>query len=169
MTDSPASNIRHLTDVDADANMPLDDNFAYYTTHDFHNNYDISQCFPNKQSFLIVNCNVRSLSKNYDNFTNMLSNLYHPFSLIGLSETKITSDRPPITNIDHPGYHFVSQPTLSDWGGVGFYIKNSLRYKIRPELSAATEDYESLWIEVQNLMLALILSVVLFIGTLMVT
>ena len=56
----------------------------------FH--YDISQCFPNKQSFSILNCNVRSLSKNYNNFTNMLSNLYHPFSLIGLSETKITSD-----------------------------------------------------------------------------
>ena len=52
--DSPASNICHLTDVDADANMPLDDNFAYYTTHDFHNNYDISQCFPNKQSFFNI-------------------------------------------------------------------------------------------------------------------
>ena len=127
--DSPASNIRHLTDVDADANMPLDDNFAYYTTHDFHNNYDISQCFPNKQFFSILNFNVRSPSKNYDNFTNMLSNLYHPFSLIGFSETKITSDQQPITNIDLPGYHFVSQPTLSDWGGVGFYIKNSSRYK----------------------------------------
>lgn len=56
--DSPTNNIHHLTDIDADINMPFDNNFAYYTPHDFHNNFDISQCFSNNQSFSIINCNI---------------------------------------------------------------------------------------------------------------
>ena len=50
--DSPTNNIHHLTDIDADINMPFDNNFAYYTPHDFDNNFHISQCFSNNQSFL---------------------------------------------------------------------------------------------------------------------
>ena len=33
---SPASNIPHLAELDIDLNMPSVQNFAYYTTHDFH-------------------------------------------------------------------------------------------------------------------------------------
>lgn len=64
-TDSPASNIHPITNIDTDVNMPLDNNFAYFTTHDFHNNYDISQCFSNNQSFSLLNCNIRSLSNTF--------------------------------------------------------------------------------------------------------
>ena len=128
--DSPTNNIHHLTDIDADINMPFDNNFAYYTPHDFHNNFDISQCFSNNQSFSIINCNIRSLSTNFDSLTNMLSNLYFSFSLIGLTETKIKSDQTQIVNIDLPGYQFLSQPTLSDWGGVAFYIKDNCILKL---------------------------------------
>ena len=53
-------------------------------------------------------------------------------------------------NIDLPGYQFEPQPTLSDWGGVAFYIKDNLQFKVRSDLSSKTEDYESLWIEVNN-------------------
>ena len=53
-------------------------------------------------------------------------------------------------NIDLPGYQFVCQPTLSDWGGVACYFKDNLQFKVRSDLSFKTEDYESLWIEVNN-------------------
>ena len=36
-----------------------------------------------------MNCNIRSLQANYDSLVTMLSELYYPFSLIGLTETKI--------------------------------------------------------------------------------
>ena len=61
-----SSNILHLTDLDADLNMPLDSNFGFFSTHDFHNNYDISECLLNDQSFSLINCNIRSLSVNFD-------------------------------------------------------------------------------------------------------
>ena len=42
------------------------------------------------------------------------------FSVIGLSETKIKVNQDPLLNTEILGYDFVSQPTLSNAGGVGF-------------------------------------------------
>ena len=44
----------------------------------------------------------------------------------------------------------LSQPTLSNAGGVGFYIKNDLNFTVISEQSTSTADYEALWIEIHN-------------------
>ena len=49
-----------------------------------------------------------------------------------------------------PGYHFESQPTLSNAGGVGFYISNNYKYTVRDDLSKSSKEFESLWIEIHN-------------------
>ena len=90
------------------------------------------------------------MSSNFEDLTTMLSELYFPFSVIGLTETKIKVNQQPLLNIDLPGYSFVSQPTLSNAGGVGFYIKNELNFTVISELSTSTADYEALWIEIYN-------------------
>ena len=130
--------------------MPADTNFSYYTLHDFHSNPDIFDCLSSNYAFAILNSNIRSLSSNFEDLTTMLSELYFPFSVIGLTETKIKVNQQPLLNIDLPGYSFVSQPTLSNAGGVGFYIKNELNFTIISELSTSTADYEALWIEIYN-------------------
>ena len=56
------------------------------------------------------------------------------FSVIGLSETKIKVNQDPLLNTQIPGYIFVSQPTLSNAGGVGFYIRNDLPLVILLEM-----------------------------------
>jgi hypothetical protein len=38
---------------------------------------------------------------------------------VDMSETKIKVDHDLITNVDIPGYNFISQPSLSNIGGVG--------------------------------------------------
>lgn len=68
--------------------------------------------------------------------------------MIGLSETKFRADQDILTNINIPGYDFISQPSLSNAGGVGFYIKNDLNYIIRPDLTTSVMDFEALWIEI---------------------
>ena len=108
------SNIPHLTDLVAALNMPLDNNFCFYSTHDFHSNYDINKCLLSGQSFSLINCNIRSLSANFHKLSNMLSELYFPFSLIGHTEIKQKIDQPPISNSDLCGYQFLSQPSLSN-------------------------------------------------------
>ena len=145
-----ANNISHLTDSDVDLNMPADDNFAYFTAHDFHSNDDVSECFSNSQTFSVINCNIRSLQANYDSLVELLSELYFPFSLIGVTETKIKEGQLPVANTDLNGYFFISQPTFSNAGGVGFYVSNNLHYTLLPAFTKTTNDFETLWIEIQN-------------------
>ena len=145
------SNIPHLSDLDIDLNMPLDQNFAYYSTHDFHSNHDICECLSHSGSFSALHCNIRSLSANYDSLVEMLSALYFPFCLIGLSETKLREGQDPLINIQLTGYEFLHQPSTTNAGGVAFYIKNNLNFKIRNDLKASHREFEALWIEIDNL------------------
>lgn len=129
--------------------MPLDINFNYYSTNDFQNNDEIANCF-SKKAVSFVHCNIRSLSANHDRLIDMLSDLFHPFSIIGLTETKLHISKNQIINTELPGYHFLSQPSLSNAGGTGFYIQNHLNFSVRSDLSKTESGFEALWIEVLN-------------------
>ena len=48
------------------------------------------------------------------------------------------------------GYKFVSQPTLLNAGGVGFYVNENLSFHLRSDFSKTTVEFESLWIEVES-------------------
>lgn len=52
----------------------------------------------------------------------------YSFSVIGLSETKIKVGMDSYLNTNLPGYCFLSQPSMPNAGGVGFYIKDNLSY-----------------------------------------
>ena len=80
----------------------------------------------------------------------MLSELYFPMSIAGLTETKLKIDQEEILRNIIPGYNFLSQPSLSNAGGVGVFVKNGTSYSCRENLSSVKEGYESLWIETQN-------------------
>ena len=47
------------------------------------------------------------------------------FDIIGISETKVMQMSDPISNFSVPNYSFLSQPTRSNAGGVGFFVKIS--------------------------------------------
>ena len=80
----------------------------------------------------------------------MLHRLNHGLSIIGLTEIKIEIDSLYTLNTEIPGYKFISQPSLSNAGGVGLYINENLSFLLRSELSQSTSEYESNWIEVQS-------------------
>ena len=48
------------------------------------------------------------------------------------------------------GYTFVSQPSLSNAGGIGFFVNDSLCYNVRHDLSETVVGYETLWIKIQS-------------------
>ena len=145
---SPVSRIPHLTNADLDHNMPSEFNFNYYSTHDFHSNHDIYESSLDSRSFSALHCNIRSLQGNHDNLAHMLSELQFSFSVIGLSETKFMTNKDILTNLDLPGYDFIPQPSLSNAGGVGFYLKNNLTYSILSNFTTTESDFEALWIEI---------------------
>ena len=107
---SPITNIPHLTNLDIDMNMPLDENFDYHSITDFNSDHDIIECSSNPKSFSALNCNIRSLAANNDNFLHMLSELNFSFSLIGLSETKLKVDKNPHF---HQALKYIKEITLN--------------------------------------------------------
>ena len=48
------------------------------------------------------------------------------------------------------GCSFLSQPSLSNAGGVGFFVSDPLSFHVRNDLSVSTVDYECLWINIQS-------------------
>ena len=78
---------------------------------------------------------------NFDNLAHILSELQFSFSVIGLSETKFMTNKDILTNLDLPGYDFISQPSLSNAGGVGFYVKNNLTYSILSNFTTTESDF----------------------------
>ena len=135
--------------LDPDVNLPLQTNFKYYSINDFLCDNNIKNCL-SYNHFSALHCNIRSINANFDHLSTMLSQLKHEFSIIALSETKIKVQSGLTLNIDLPGYRFLSQPSLSNAGGVGFYIKENISFHIRDDLSQATTEFETLWVEVQS-------------------
>ena len=144
------SKIPFLSHVDADQNLPaLNLNFTYYSVHPFLSDNEIKNAITT-DTFSMLHCNTRSISANFDTLNQLLCDLNHPFSVIGLSETKLKVDEEVLLNINLRGYKFLSNPTLTNAGGVGFYRRNNLNFTLREDLSSLKRlDFESLWIEIQ--------------------
>lgn len=147
-----------------ESNLFSHSNFKYYSTYDFNNSVDINDnC--TSTSFSALHCNIRSLGANCDKLMNMLNELHHGFSVIGLSEIKFTQDKEVLSNISVPGYNFISQPSLSSAGGVGMYLKNNIKFVQRDDLSFISNLCETLWIEIKNPKQKNILCAVMYIQT----
>jgi hypothetical protein len=147
---SALNSFNDLSEIDPDSNIPLQSNFKYYTPQEFADDHQIINCSSSK-CFSALHSNIRSFKNaNSDNLIQMLIELNHDFSVIGLTETKYQSSREQLLNVTIPGYNFIYQPSLSNSGGVGFFASDNLSYVTRNDFSKTTVDYEALWIEVQS-------------------
>ena len=78
----------------------------------------------------------------------MLHELNFKFSVMGLTETRITSADYLTFNPNIPGYSFEYTPTPLFAGGVGIYLNHRLKYKVF-EKKTSNESFQALWIELQ--------------------
>ena len=94
---------------------------------------------------------MASLYKYHDDLELVLSLIKTKFQVIGITEHKIT-DTNSTANINLEGYHdFIYTPTQTSHGGTGFYIKDSLAFKMRNDLLLNPPnpgDFESTFIEI---------------------
>ena len=70
----------------------------------------------------------------------LVKGLHDKFSAIGLAEIKFQFDQDPILT----GYTSISQPSFSNNGSAGFFMKNDLKYIIRDDLTDSKDEYEAL-------------------------
>ncbi len=91
---------------------------------------------------------MRSLSANYDKLSALLSNLNFKFSVIGLTETKISMQKSLVSSDSIDGYHLFSQPSHQNAGGVGLYIRDDCEFHVRDDFTVSTNDFECLSLEI---------------------
>ena len=86
-----------------------------------------------QSSFSVFHNNVVSIKQSLENSTLLLDELDFQFSLIGVTETKITNENGSFSCI--PGYIFDFVPTPLAPGGVGHFIHESLNYTVLENIS----------------------------------
>lgn len=105
-TTSNIDNIPHLSYSDPESNTPSKVNFNCFDIHKFHSSPEISSC--SNKAFSFLNCNMRSVQANFNNLVQLLNDLNYPFYIISLSETWLNRSNEQISNLDLPGYSFLS-------------------------------------------------------------
>jgi Txe/YoeB family toxin of Txe-Axe toxin-antitoxin module len=121
------------------------ENCKYYNSDSF--NIKIGNC---QSTFSIISMNIRSASKNLDEFLSFLHILNHSFSFIGLVETWFTKENVETFSIGGYSHEFLCRENKRG-GGISLFISNKiLNYKIRTDLSKINENYECLFVEVDK-------------------
>ncbi len=141
---SQLTNLPNLSDYDLDENLDLNINSQYCAVE------GLASLHASPKALSIFHMNIRSLSLHHDEFHTLLSNLNVDFQVIGLSEIKVSNNAPLTTNVNLPGYNFHYTASNSAAGGVGIYVKSNLKANVRNDLSFSNDDFETIWIEIEN-------------------
>lgn len=97
-------------------------------------------------TFFVLHLNTRSLPKKHDKVEELLCELKIKPEVICISETKLNPQNSSNVNISE--YNFIHGDSLTNAGGVGLYIKNTLKYNLRSDLNLSLSSCEDMWIEI---------------------
>ena len=106
-------NLALSSDLDPDLNFDMF-RCDYFTESQFNELFH-KMHFSFCNCFSLLHLNIRSLSRNYDNFTSFLANIEGKFPIMGVSETWLKDSE---YSFDIMGYDFIHNPRLSTGGPV---------------------------------------------------
>ena len=92
----------------------------------------------------ILTINIRSLNKNCDKISELITFMKFEPSVIIVSELWIKEGQSFLFNLPH--YNFVSNKSYHRSGGAGIFIKEELEFKITEDFRMDTEACENVWI-----------------------
>ena len=141
-------NLLHLDYDEDDSNEGIPHLFEQ--SH-YYNNEEVTQILTEKQNvFNLFSLNCQSLCSKFDQlqlYVEYFNKSTCSFSVICLQETWLSADH-DISLLQLNGYKFIYKPKLSSLhGGVAFYIKDSLEFRILPSV-VNDEICDSLFIEI---------------------
>ena len=141
---SNLTNLPNLSDYDIDEHMPQNIDSRYFTLP------ELSSLQLSSSDFSILHTNIRSLSLHHDELVSLSAHTNLNLDVIGVSEIWHSNDNPISSNVDIPGYTFFKTKSVTQNGGVGLYIRDSLAYNSRIDLDSCTDDFETVWVEIEN-------------------
>lgn len=99
--------------------------------------------------FSIIHINSRSLLCNINEIYSLLNLCNNMFSVICITETWLNESSATLASL--PNFNFVSKNrNLKAGGGVGFFIKESLKFITRDDLQFDSDYFESMVVEIFN-------------------
>ena len=102
----------------------------------------------NSCPFKVIYLNIRSINKNLDELQALLLKYDVLPDVISISETWLSNTS--YFKPDIPGYHYINGQLNRKVGGVGFFVKEHIKYKIIQKFSLNLGECEDLWLELQN-------------------
>ena len=113
--------------------------------------YDLTSSRQNlkfsSNSLNVVSCNIRSLSKNCDEFLSDIDEL--DFEVIALCETWLSNDTEQLFS-KVGNYNGIFKNRCFRGGGVGFLIKNPIKFELVEEISYTDSISESIFIRLEH-------------------
>ena len=96
-----------------------------------------------------IHLNISSISYHNDDLVLLITNCKTKPSVTGISESRMRTDRSPLSNINIDNYIYEYTSTKSSKGGTLLYTDKSLKYKLKkdPNLNNPKE-IESTFIEI---------------------
>ena len=93
--------------------------------------------------------NINPLQYHFDELQTFSSNCLINFQILGISESRLKTDISTTTNIQLPGFNIEHMPTKSANSSALLYIRDTINYKLRPDLNVEKEkELESIFIEI---------------------
>ena len=148
-----SENTEFITDIaDPDINY-YEDNSAHFRPYTIDELRDIN--ISKQGNFNIMHHNCRSILSEgkLDEYDTMLKSLKNPFHIIGLTETWLNTDNADTVILNDYNHIFKIRPIddnefKDQGGGISLFIKNSINFKPREDLSRMLPFLELLFIEV---------------------
>ena len=143
-----------LFDLDPDMQFYSEPKFSNQNDCDYMSIEDFSSVSTElsiKSSCMSLLCyNVRSLVNKLSRFQELVSELNWEFDIIGITETWINENNYDLFSL--PNYHepYQKYRTNKKGGGVLLYARDSIQYKIRPDLHMEQDFIENIFIEIES-------------------
>ena len=119
----------------------------------YYDKDNLNSKFKKNNHISFLHLNIRSLTKHFDNFQELLNSLEIRFKIIALTETRLITNSIAPNNLCLDGYSLVSNSTEASAGGTAIYVCNSLSYRYRQDLSSdmyQSKKLESTFIEISQ-------------------
>ena len=95
----------------------------------------------------IGHLNTQSISSTFTEFEKLMNT--YKFDIMTLSETWLRDDKNLLKHVQIPRYQSEYNHRATRGGGIGMYICNEIKYKLRNDIVRLDPDIEHLWIEVK--------------------
>ena len=135
---SDLTRLPYLNDYDIAEQLPQTINSRYFTIP------EITSLEVDSSDLSILHTNIRSLSLHHEDLITLCALTKVNYDIIGVSETWNQTHKETLNNASIDGYDHYRN------GGVRLYVKNSLSSKLINSLCVCCNDFETVWVEVNN-------------------